>query len=326
MKLDKSIVGQLNTLLDFHGKLNYQHLIHENMRLDLFLSSLTRRVSRAFWVKAIASKKIFVNGAPVAKKSYKLHYGDEVQFDFYALCRDLLDEELSFSTDYGIIYENEHYIIVDKPSGVLIHRIGFVDHSLISQMEHDYGFSLYPVHRLDKHTSGLCMVAKSSRSTDGLQALIRNHQIQKYYLVASEEQLVSNSGLFEIPIADDDSGIHSKKQKVDLEGGLYCKTRYRKIGESQGIHYYMVRIFTGRQHQIRVHFQYGGAPVMNDELYSYEDYSHLPPMYDFDETNLGLHAFRLRFFCPFEKEMKCFTSLPDRIPFVELREDVLHGS
>lgn len=305
-----------NALLNFAGRFDYLFLDKNRCRLDLFLSSLTTRVTRSFWCKALEKGFILVNKKPVAKKSYLLKPNDHIQFDYYRLCLALLGEDLSFSTGYRILKETPDYLAVDKPSGVLIHRIGFVDHSLISQLEHDYQQALYSVHRIDKFTSGVCLVARSAKAADALQNLIRHDEINKIYLVACEKKLAAYSGLFTAPIAKDDPIIHTKKQKIDWQNGLSSKTRYRLIGQKNNYYYYLVRIFTGRQHQIRVHFQFGGAPVANDELYSQDDYSKFPPMYNYSEYELGLHAFHIHFKCPFTHKRTHIKCYPHRQPFI----------
>jgi RluA family pseudouridine synthase len=301
-------------LLNFNGHFDYCFQEKIRMRTDHFLHNLTTRVSRAFWYKALEKGFIFINYKPMTKKSYLLKTGDVIQFDYYHLCRILLGEDLNFSTKYQILKETSDYLAVNKPSGVLIHRVGFVDHSLISQLENDYQQPLFSVHRIDKFTSGICLIARSSKAADALQALIRNNQINKIYLVATEKKLPQKSGLFTAPIGHDDPAIHTKKQKIDFLEGAECKTRFRLIGQKEN-YYYLVRIFTGRQHQIRVHFQFGGAPVANDELYSHDDYSIFPPMYDYSEYELGLHAFHLCFKCPFSDKLTHIKCLPRRKPF-----------
>ena len=155
----------------------------------------------------------------------------------------------------------------------------------------------------------------SSQAAHQLQDLLRKVGFQKNYLVATHQKLTRDSGVMDQPIGKDDPRIHKKKQKVDFEQGLSARTRFRYLGSKENFYYYLVRIYTGRQHQIRVHFQNAGAYVAHDELYSYEDYSHFAPMHDFSEENLGLHALRLKFYCPFEKRLVSFTSFPERFPF-----------
>ena len=301
-------------LVQFDGSFSYVYESERRLRIDQYLKGLSTFVSRNFWVRAISSGLILHNGAP-AKKSATLRPGDHIHFDYYDLYRKLTGECLKKVIPYKVLESNENFIIIDKPSGFLIHRVGFIDWSVVSKVSEDEGQKMFIVHRLDKHTSGVCILARSSKKADILQNLLRASGFQKYYIVGSEKRLPNDSGLFEGPIGKDDPRIHKKKQKVDYESGLASKTRYRYIGSKGQYFYYLVRIFTGRQHQIRVHFQHGGAPVANDELYSYDDYSHLGLMYSFSEEDLGLHAVRLRFQCPFKNVPVVATSLPERAPF-----------
>jgi|GEM_PF-1066809 RluA family pseudouridine synthase len=304
-----------NALVHFDGSF-HQELPEEfpRTRLDVYLSSLSSVVSRNFWHKALDGDWIRVN-SQIVKKSQLVKAGDLIEFDYYSVYRALQKEELRISIPYQILQRNENYVVIEKPEGYLTHRIGFIDHSVMSQVAQDVGTTLYTVHRLDKFTSGVCVFATSSHSADRLQALLRSGGFFKYYLVATHKKLRSHSGVMTEPIGKDDPRIHKKKQKVDFESGLGAKTRFRYLCSRNGMNYYVVRIFTGRQHQIRVHFQYAGAPVTNDELYSYEDYSMFPPMHKYSEKDLGLHSLRLRFTCPFEHRWVSFTSFPKRPPF-----------
>jgi len=300
--------------LDFEGRFDYRFDQDRKSRIDVFLSSLSAAVSRTFWTRALQKGWIQVNAKPV-RKSYSLKTGDHICFDYYEIYQCLEGKNLKIEIPYGILAHEKDFIVVDKPHGVLTHRIGFLDHSVLSQVAADISSPLFTVHRLDKYTSGVCLFAKSSKAAHQLQELLRGQGFEKYYLVASEKKLPQFSGVFSQPIGVDDPRIHKKKRRVDLEQGLFARTRYRFFYSFQGYHYYLVRIFTGRQHQIRVHFQHGGAPVANDELYSQEDYSGFPPLYEYNEQNLGLHALRLRLVSPFSGKCLCFTSWPRRQPF-----------
>lgn len=300
--------------VDFNGSFDYVFPLKKKLRLDHFLKSLTTFVSRNFWVQAIDRNLLQVNGR-TPDKSMKLNEGDRIQFDYFKLYRALKGQDLKIKIPYEVLYESKHYILVDKPSGYLIHRVGFLDYSVVSQLSADRNETLYIVHRLDKYTSGVCLFARSSEAAAKLTETLKGQGFYKYYMVASESMLENRSGLVTWPIGSDDPRIHKKKQKIDFVEGQSARTRYRYLTSRKGLHYYFVRIFTGRQHQIRVHFQALGAHVYGDELYSYDDYSRFEPMHDFSEKDLGLHALRLRFYCPFDKKMVVVTKRPQRVPF-----------
>lgn len=301
--------------MDFSG--SFSQRLKEDFpktRIDQFLGALSTFISRNFWHRALEGGFILVNGQSV-RKSFVLRAGDLVQFEFYQIHETLNKESLKIRIPYTLLDQCDDYVVIDKPQGYLTHRIGFIDHSVMSQVGEDLNCPMYTVHRLDKYTSGVCLFAKSSSAADQLQSLLRRGGFLKYYAVATKKQLPLASGVISEPIGKDDPRIHKKKQKVDHISGQDAKTRYRFLGEGKGFFYYLVRIFTGRQHQIRVHFQHSGSPVAFDELYSYEDYSHFPPMHHYSEENLGLHAIRLKFTCPFSKRLVSFTSIPKRFPF-----------
>ncbi len=310
--------------LNFDGHFDWVYQESYPQRLDQFLGGLSSVISRTVWVKALGTKKIMLNGVPESKKGRLIRQGDRIVFDFYAMAREILGEELCLKIPWQKIYADDNLVVVNKPSGVLMHRIGFFDFSLVSQVEKDLGLSLHVVHRLDKATSGVCVFAKSAMAAATFQKTMTEGGIHKIYLAASHFLLKKLSGVNEEPIGQDDPRIHSKKQKVDPEQGVRARTRYRYIGSKDDLHYYMLRIFTGRQHQIRVHMQSMGAHLAFDELYSYTDYSKFPPMYNYSEENLGLHAYRLRFICPFTKALRIFTASPIRYPFLSVEEALVH--
>ncbi|MBW7876040.1 MAG: RluA family pseudouridine synthase [Candidatus Cloacimonetes bacterium] len=310
--------------LDFSGHFDWIYPESYSQRLDSLLGGLSTVISRTLWVRALNTRKILVNGVPEVKKGRLLRLGDRIQFDFYAMAREILGEELLVKIPWQKLFEDENLVVVNKPSGVLMHRIGFFDFSLVSQVQNDLNQVLHVVHRLDKATSGVCVFAKSAQAAADFQKVMTGGGVHKIYIAASHFLLDKNSGVNDKPIGQDDPRIHSKKQKVDYERGVMARTRYRYIGSRQDIHYYMLRIFTGRQHQIRVHMQSMGAPLVYDELYSYSDYSGFPPMYNYSEDNLGLHAFRLRFVCPFTQKLRIFTALPIRYPFLDMEEAKVH--
>ncbi len=305
-------------LVQFGGKFDWVFPYQTQVRLDQFLSGLSRMVSRAFWVRAVEGGMIWINGEPARRKNQILKKEDRIRFDYFQICRDLMGVELHQDVSYRLIEEDENFVVVEKPSGVLIHRIGFLDFSLVSQVGRDLNQELFVIHRLDKYTSGIVVFGKHAEAAKRFQSLLHSPRMAKIYLAASFHPIQPVSGLMLEPIGQDDVRIHSKKQKVDFTDGSDCKTRYRMAGEMDGRYFYLVRIFTGRQHQIRVHFQNRGAPLIQDELYAYQDYDLLPAGYDYDESWLGLHAYRLRFEDPFTGKYRVFTSRPSRWPFERL--------
>ena len=113
----------------------------------------------------------------------------------------------------------------------------------------------------------MCIFARSSNAAAKLTEVLKNQGFSKYYLVASEFELNLTSGLIELPIGSDDPRIHKKKQKIDEEFGQTAKTRFRYLGLNNNLHYYFVRIFTGRQHQIRGSFPSNGCSCFTEMSY-----------------------------------------------------------
>ena len=203
-----------------------------------------------------------------------------------------------------ILYEDDDLAVVVKPRGMVVHpAAGHEDGTLVNALLGNLselggiGGELRPgiVHRLDKDTSGLMMVAKNDETQNALSLMLKNREIEKHYLALTEGLFPEPEGRVEAPIAR--SKKDRKKMAVDPEG-REAVTEYRVIAEGKNCSLLDVHILTGRTHQIRVHMRSIQHPVCGDPLYGYEKGVRVPC--------LMLHARSLAFIHPRTGESMAF--------------------
>jgi 23S rRNA pseudouridine1911/1915/1917 synthase len=243
------------------------------IRLDQFLSLNYSDYSRSTWNQLIKNGQVLVNGQK-SKSSIKLKEGDNISFSLESELADhnFSKSESSFFLD--IIYEDSEILVINKPSGLTVHP-GFGQHGetlasiLIKERKEIYdtfgGDRPGIVHRLDKETSGLMVIAKSKRAFESLKAQILNREIKKEYLAIVFGNLANKAGTINVPI---------KRQVVDRKkmgvssSGRESFTEF--VVEKEIRNFSLVKAWplTGRTHQIRVHMAFVGNPVVGDKFYS----------------------------------------------------------
>jgi 23S rRNA pseudouridine1911/1915/1917 synthase len=262
-------------------------------RLDRFLASLPEIGSRGAAERVLAAG-VLVDGRAQAK-SHRLAGGEKVEFEAPERAAPSLAAE---QMDLRIAYEDEHLVVVDKPAGLVVHpapghATGTLVHGLLA---HDVagGDDERPgiVHRLDRDTSGLMVVARSEEAHKRLQGLVRRHELDRHYLALVVGRPRSRSGRIEAPIGRDrrDPLRHS----LDTDTPRDAITHF-DVRELFARHTLLdVRLETGRTHQIRVHLAAIDLPVAGDPVYGRPHELGLDRQF--------LHAARLAFTHPFTDE------------------------
>ncbi|MDH6351027.1 RluA family pseudouridine synthase [Brevibacillus sp. 1238] len=205
----------------------------------------------------------------------------------------------------GILYEDDHLLIANKPAGLLVHptkpeHTETLLHSLAERFaKNGESASIHPVHRLDKDTSGAILVAKSSYGHQLADRVLREGGLQREYLAVVSGQLPQKTGTIDAPIGRDPR--HPSKRRVTNDGD-HAVTHYEVKQASEGMTLVRVWLETGRTHQIRVHFAHLGHPLAGDTMYG-------------GARGLlrrqALHAASLRFFHPLlEKELVVEAPVP----------------
>ena len=274
-------------------------------RIDKELAHHLTDISRSQLQKWIEDGNVTVNGATV-KPKYKLTVGDEVVVEPEKPQKiDLEPEDIPLD----IVYEDDDVIVVNKPQGMVVHPApGHPNHTLVNALLYHSPLSTINgefrpgiVHRIDKDTSGLLMVAKNDRAHRSLAAQLKAKTNQREYVALVHGVIKEDRGTIDAPLGR--SKKDRKKQAV-VEDGRHAVTHFKVL--ERFAHYTLVscKLETGRTHQIRVHMKYIGHPLAGDPLYG--------PRKTLPGNGQYLHARLLGFKHPRTGEQMTFTSeLPD---------------
>lgn len=238
-------------------------------RLDMYVSSVLD-VTRSNAQMLIDEGNVTVNGKRESK-SYKLRLGDEVEIT------EIEPRELDVEPEnipLNIVYEDDDIIVINKPSGMVVHPAnGNETGTLVNALLYHCGSSLSGingvirpgiVHRIDKDTSGLLVVAKNDESHVYLSSLLKDHGIKRTYYAVIIGHMREQRGTIDAPIAR--HPVDRKKMAV-VAGGKEAITHYEVIKEFNGYSLLKLNLETGRTHQIRVHLSYKGHPIIGDTVY-----------------------------------------------------------
>lgn len=240
------------------------------LRLDKFLCEKLQDYTRSFIQKQIEDSNVEVNGK-VSPARYKVRMNDVVSIVVPAPKEvDIVEENI----DIDIIYEDQDVIIVDKPQDMVVHPApGNYTGTLVNALLYHCKDNLSGingeirpgiVHRIDKDTSGLLMIAKNDKAHLWLSELLKEHDITRKYYAIVYGNIKEDEGTIEKPIA---RSPKDRKKMAIVEGGRYAKTHYRVLERFGNYTYVELTLFTGRTHQIRVHMTSIGHPLLGDPLY-----------------------------------------------------------
>jgi len=292
-------------------------------RLDKFLVELLQEFSRSRIQGLIADGCVDVNGQAAKKAGQTLESGSKVTVRIPpAVPTDLIAEDIPLD----IVFENEDLIVVNKPAGMVVHpAAGHASGTLVNAMLgydpdiEGIGGEERPgvVHRLDKETSGLILLAKNERAHRWLQDQFRFRKVEKTYLALVDGKPPTPSGRVETYIGRDPS--HRKRMAIVSESrGREAVSEYKTV-ESFAKHTVLeFRPLTGRTHQIRLHCAFLGCPIVGDEVYGRKKST-------VEINRHFLHAYRLKIILPGEKEPRLFEApLPDELEqvLVSLRNEL----
>jgi 23S rRNA pseudouridine1911/1915/1917 synthase len=240
------------------------------LRLDAFLTGRALLPSRAQIQRAIAAGLALVNGSK-ATAGTRLREGDAVFFVFPTVTPASLAPE---PMDLAIVYEDADLLVIDKPAGLVVHPApghltGTLVHAVLAHCPDLAGIGGVErpgiVHRLDKDTSGLIVIAKNDLAHQRLVAQFQSRTVEKIYLTLVHGTLKEKEGMVELPVGRDRQD--RKKMSTRTLRGKPARTRWRVLADNACCSLLEVRLETGRTHQIRVHFSALGHPVVGDPLY-----------------------------------------------------------
>ncbi|MBR0535195.1 MAG: RluA family pseudouridine synthase [Clostridia bacterium] len=240
-------------------------------RLDKVVPRLFSNLSRSAVQQLIADESVFVNGA-LSNKKTSVKENDVIILEIPEP-KNLSVEAEDIPLD--IVYEDEHLLVVNKPKGMVVHpAAGNYNGTLVNALLHHCGDSLSGingvirpgiVHRIDKDTSGLLVVAKTDAAHKGLAEQIKEHSFTRIYNTVVVGNIRDDEGTIDAPI-----GRHPKdrkKQAVTDKNSRNAVTHFRVLQRMKGFTFLEVKLETGRTHQIRVHMAYRGTPVAGDVVY-----------------------------------------------------------
>ena len=257
------------------GEIFYLEAGEENAgeRIDAFLASKLHDVTRSWLQKLIEAGNVSVEGREKLAKNYKLRAGDRLTVELpEPETLDVLPENIPLD----IVYEDEYLLVVNKPSGMVVHpAVGNHTGTLVNAVMFHCGDQLSSingvvrpgiVHRIDKDTSGLLVIAKTDAAHRGLAEQFAVHSIKRAYRAVVYNNIKEDDGRVDAPIGRNPKD-RLKMAVVSADKGRRAVTNYHVIERSGKFTYVECRLETGRTHQIRVHMAYIGHPLLGDPLY-----------------------------------------------------------
>ena len=281
---------------------------HDGERVDrvvAFFSGLSRSK-----VSDLISKRLVLrNGIPIKKGSEIVHTNDEISMP------NLVDEAVEEiasdeSIDFEVVFEDDSVIVVSKPSGLIVHPgSGIANGTLVNGLAAQFPdlreigdpTRLGLVHRLDKGTSGLLIVARTPEALDNLKFQMQERHVHRQYFAIVAGHVESNKGVVDAPLGRDPK---NPLKRAVINSGKYARTHYeidQKYESPFKVSMLNCRLETGRTHQIRVHLAAIGHPVLGDELYGGRTSFNI-------ENRLALHAQMLTFLHPKTENLMNFES------------------
>ena len=293
----------------------YQFVIQdEKGRIDKVLTTKISSLSRSRIQELVQERNILVNGKKV-KTSYKVQKNDLVSVSVPKLKPlAVIPEDIPLD----IIYEDQDVIVVNKPQGMVVHpAAGHPDHTLVNALlfhtknlaESPEGFRPGIVHRIDKDTSGLLMVAKNAFARESLEKQLAEKTNKRLYLAIVHGNFSEKSGTIEAPIGRDH---YNRKKMAVVENGKNAVTHFTVLEQFQKFSLIRCQLETGRTHQIRVHLAYIGHPVAGDPLYG--------PHHTLKGNGQFLHAQVLGFKQPHSGKWLEFEAQPPQIFLQQLTD------
>lgn len=241
-------------------------------RIDAFIGYNTDELSRSYAVRLIENGSVCVNGKSISSKKYKLTEGDEVCISLpEPETLDVAAEDIALD----IVYEDDDVLIVNKPRGMVVHPgPGNWNGTLVNAVMHHCGDSLSSingvirpgiVHRIDKDTSGLLMIAKNDRAHESLAEQLRVHSVTREYTALVYDNIREDELSIDEPIGRDER--NRLRHAVNGAASRNAITHIRVLERFGRYTLVRARLETGRTHQIRVHMAYVHHPLVGDELY-----------------------------------------------------------
>lgn len=234
------------------------------MRIDLFLSKRFGYLSRSEWQKEIRRGKLSCNGAVVKEHDRKVRAGDMLSYTGRDAAEPAVDD------NFSVIYEDEFLLGINKPGNLPVHPAGiFYHNTLLSFLQKRYFIPLHLVHRLDRETSGVVLLAKDP----GVASLIQRNfaMVEKKYIALVKGIPDTDEFMVDMPMDYDPASDLEHKRAAFAGARQTARTEFTRLASFGGISLVRAVPRTGRQHQIRVHLKHAGFPIIGDKLYGHDE-------------------------------------------------------
>lgn len=241
----------------------------DNDRVDSWLAAHHPALSRSRAVQLLEQGRVLVNGT-AARKSQRVNVGDVIDVHIPAVASSTLAAE---DIPLVIVHEDADILVIDKPASLVVHpapghRTGTLVNALLHHVQDLSGIGgvLRPgiVHRLDRDTSGLMIVAKNDDAHRTLSAALKRREVRRIYVAAAWGHLAQDSMIVDAPIGRSRT---DRKRMAVMADGRVARTRLRRVARWRAADLIQAELETGRTHQIRVHLAHLGHPVVGDETY-----------------------------------------------------------
>ena len=277
-----------------------------NIRIDSYLKEQEDiDLTRSRIQNLIESGNILVNGKEI-KNSYLVQNGDEIDINVIYDNLDIEPEDIPLD----IVYEDDDVLVINKESGMVVHPApgntkgtlvnALMNYSKLSSINGEFRPGI--VHRIDKDTSGLLLVAKNDKAHLFLEEELKKHNINRTYVALVHGVIKHDTGEIDAPIGRDK--LDRKKMTVTAENSKEAITHFRVLDRFKNTTLIECKLETGRTHQIRVHMKYIGYPIVNDPMYSRDR--------NIDNFGQMLHAKSITFVHPTTKEKMTFNAEPPK--------------
>jgi len=286
---------------------------YDSQRLDLYLSKRFNYMSRTSWQREISAGKLRLNGSVILNTKKHVHTGDMIEYAAGEITEPAIDPE------YKVIFENENFLAVNKTGNLPVHPSGiFFNNTLVMLLEDKRGEKFYPVHRLDRETSGAILFGKNPAAASAVQKNFG--KVGKEYIAIVRGILEKQHFEVDVPIGAARGSQINKKREAYAGADESALTKFDLVSSNGLYSVVKARPVTGRLHQIRVHLKYAGYPVLGDKMYGPDETVYLDYIKQGDSETLAeragfqrcaLHSSSFSFYDPFEKcEIKIFAEIP----------------